>query len=164
MKKKAAVYTIFCLIIWEYAIFASESMQVELHDGTIIVGKIISFQDDCYTIQSDTLGTVNINESKIRIIRSISGAENTAGGLKQPNPSINSDVEDLTKQMMIDEQIMNMIFSLQNDPDFQKILNDPALLNAVNSGDFATLMSNPAFMNLLKNKKVQEIKKRMIQE
>ena len=65
---------------------------------------------------------------------------------------------------MIDEQIMNIIFSLQNDPDFQKILNDPALLNAVNSGDLATLMSNPAFMNLLKNKKVQEIKKRMIQE
>lgn len=152
MKKKAVVYTIFCLIIWEYTIFASEFMQVELHDGTIIVGKIISFQDDCYTIKSDTLGTVNINESKIRIIRSISGAEDTEGGLKQPNPSINSensDVEDLTKQMMIDEQIMNIIFSLQNDPNFQKILNDPALLNAVNSGDLATLMSNPAFMNLL---------------
>lgn len=55
--------------------------------------------------------------------------------------------------------IMNMVLSLQNDPDFQEILKDPAIINAVNSGDTNTLISNPKFMKLLTNPKFQKIKK-----
>ena len=64
-------------------------------------------------------------------------------------------------RMMSDEQIMTLIYSLQNDPDIQNILKDPDLLNALNAGDIDTLRSNPTFMNLLQNKKIQQIKKRM---
>ena len=65
--------------------------------------------------------------------------------------------------MINDKEIMNAILSLLNDPDFQKILQDPVIMNAVNSGDIDTLISNPKFMKLLGNPKIQEIKREVIE-
>lgn len=63
--------------------------------------------------------------------------------------------------MQNDQEIMAIIFSLQNDPNFQEIMSDPGILNAVNSGDIAALISNPKFMSLLNNHKIQEIQKKL---
>jgi hypothetical protein len=59
--------------------------------------------------------------------------------------------------MMNDKEVMDKIRSLENDPEFQKILEDPEVMRAVNSGDVATLMANPQFMKLMNNRTVQDI-------
>lgn len=147
------------LIFFSINVFAGEQRHIELSDGSVITGEIISFKNGEYTIRTDSLGTVNINESKIRIIRSNAGKTNARGF----SPSINTELKVLQEMMMNDKQIMNMIMSLQNDSAFQEILKDPAIMKAVNSGDIGILMSNPKFTNLLKNKTVQEIKKSVTQ-
>ncbi len=63
--------------------------------------------------------------------------------------------------MMSDEEIVNMILSLQNDPDIQGVLQDPEIMKAVNSGDINALLSNPKFMKLLENPTIQDIRKKV---
>jgi hypothetical protein len=70
-------------------------------------------------------------------------------------------VKSLQDKMMNDGEIMDMIKSLQNDRDFQKILEDPEVMKAVNSGDIAALTANPGFMKLLDNKTVQDIQNKV---
>jgi len=68
------------------------------------------------------------------------------------------EVMSLQNKMMSDGEIMNMIQGLQNDPEFQEILQDPELMKAVEAGDITTLVANPKFMRLLNNQAVKDIK------
>ena len=75
--------------------------------------------------------------------------------------SIAPKVEELKGRMLNDEGIMALIRAMQNDPDMQALLNDPAVLRAVQEMDINTLINNPSFMKMLNNPRVQEIEKRM---
>jgi hypothetical protein len=116
----------------------------------VIYGEIVSFSGGVFTLRSKDLGTVRIEESKIRTIRSGAG-----GGGKQ------DQIQQLQQKMMSDEDVVQMILSLQNDPDVQKILQDPEIMKAVNAGDMNALLSNPKFMKLLENPTIQDIRKKV---
>ena len=49
---------------------AGDEREIELDDGSLIYGEIVSFQDGMYKIKSETLGTMEIEGSKILAIRS----------------------------------------------------------------------------------------------
>jgi hypothetical protein len=72
-------------------------------------------------------------------------------------------VDGLKKQMINDEGIMTLIRSIQNDPEMQALLRDPATIGAIQAGDFGSLANNPVFLKLLNNPRVREIEKRMQQ-
>ena len=63
--------------------------------------------------------------------------------------------------MLGDREIMDLINSLQNDPEFKKILEDPDIMKAVNAGDVVALAANPRFMGLLNHATVKEIEKKV---
>ncbi len=65
--------------------------------------------------------------------------------------------------MLNDEGIMALVNALQNDPQMQALLGDPAILRAIQAMDVGTLMNNPDFLKLLTNPRVQEIEQRMQQ-
>jgi hypothetical protein len=75
------------------------------------------------------------------------------------NEAITSQTEDLKERMMNDKGIMSIISALQNDPEMQTLLSDPAIMSAVQSGDIGTLLGNPAFLKFLDNPRVREIEK-----
>jgi hypothetical protein len=75
--------------------------------------------------------------------------------------SVAPKVEELKGRMLNDEEIMALIRAMQNDPDMQALLNDPAILRAIQEMDINTLINNPSFMKMLNNPRVQEIEKRM---
>lgn len=134
---------------------AAEIREIELTDGSVITGEVVSLSGGVYTIRSAALGTVQVEEQKVRTIRikGSSGATgDTAGQLKS-----------LQEKMLSDGEVMNTIQSLQNDPDFQKLLQDPEIMKAVQAGDINALMANPRFMELLNKPAVQEIGKRISQ-
>jgi hypothetical protein len=136
--------------------FAGGLREIELKDGSIITGDVVSLSNGMYTIKSDSLGTVKIEESKVNVIRPKSSPQG-AGAAK----SAGGEALSLQNKMMNDQEIMGMIQSLQNDPEFKKILEDPEVLKAVNEGDTAALMANPKFTKLLNNTTVQEIQKKV---
>ncbi len=129
---------------------AGEIKEIQLKDGSVIYGEIVSFSGGVFTLRSKDLGTVKIEESRIRTIRS----EAREGGKQD-------QIEQLQQRMMSDEEVVQMILSLQNDPDVQKILQDPEIMKAVNAGDINALLSNPKFMKLLENPTIQDIRKKV---
>lgn len=147
-----------CLILCAAAA-AGELREIELKDGSVITGDVLSLSNGIYTIKSDSLGAIKLEESRIRAIRikppvssapPAGAATGTAG-----------EVRSLQEKMMSDKEIMGMIQSLQNDPDFKKLLEDPEVMRAVNDGDVAALMANPQFVKLLNNSTVQNIQKKV---
>jgi hypothetical protein len=130
--------------------------EIELRDGSIITGEVVSLNKGIYTIKSDSLGTVKIEESKINVIRLKSSSQ--GAGTAQ---NAGGEVRSLQSRMMSDQEIMGLIQSLQNDPEFKKILEDPDVLKAVNEGDIQSLMANPKVAKLLNNSTVQEIQKKV---
>jgi hypothetical protein len=128
----------------------AEIREIELTDGSVIAGEIVSLSGDVYTVRSATLGIIQIEESKVRTIRRKT-ATGTAG-------APDSQIKSLQDKMLNDPETMHMIQSLQNDPDFQTILQDPEIMKAVQNGDLVTLMANPQFMRLLNKQTLQEIK------
>jgi len=156
--KRASIGLFILLGILYGSVFAGELREIELLDGSVILGEIVSFSDGVYTLKSGSLGTVQINESKIRVIRLKSHGAPTRELATPSDTPAGTEVQALQKLMMNDKEIMSVILSLLNDPEFQKILEDPAIMNAVNSGNIDALISNPKFMKLLSNPRIQEIK------
>ena len=76
--------------------------------------------------------------------------------------SVTAPTQDV-QQILGDEQTMALILALQSDPEMQALLNDPAVLSAVQSGDLNALTTNPKFLKLLENQKVKEIQKRVVE-
>ena len=161
--KRASIGLFILLGILCGSVFAGELREIELIDGTVIFGEIVSFSDGVYTLKSGSLGTVRINESKIRVIRLKSHGAPAAELTTPSDTSAGTELQALQKLMMNDKEIMSVILSLLNDPDFQEILKDPAIINAVNSGDIDALISNAKFMKLLKNPRFQEIKRKVVE-
>jgi len=150
MKHLMLLLSLLLLIVGGY-VFAEETNRIQLNDGSIIYGDIVSLRGGVYTIKSPTLGTVRIKASKVR---SIQTKPLSSGGQDQ--------YQELQQKMMGDPDIINRILLLQNDPDIQAVLKDPAIMKAINAGDFNALMSNPKFMKLLNNPKIQDIGKKVL--
>jgi hypothetical protein len=137
------------LILVARSAFAGELREIELRDGSSITGDVVSLSNGIYTIKSESLGTIKIEESKVNAIRKKSSSQ--GGG----------EATSLQNKMMSDQEIMGMIQSLQNDPEFKKIMKDPEIMKAVSEGDIPTLMANPKFTRLLNNSTVQKIQKKV---
>jgi len=150
---KSLILTFLTLAIAAGMVTAAEMREIELTDGTILTGEIVSLTGGVYTIRSATLGTVRVEESNIRTIR-----------LKDPagtSANTGGEIMSLQNKMMSDGEIMNMMQGLQNDPEFQEILQDPEIMKAVQAGDVSALVANPKFMRLLNNLAVKDIKNKI---
>ncbi len=133
---------------------AAEIKEIELSDGSVITGEVLSLTSGVYTIRTSSLGTLKIDDAKVRAIRPRSTSSSLQSGQ-------NSDVKSLQDKMMSDREVMGMIESLKDDPQFKKMLEDPEIMNAVNTGDIAALMANPQFRQLLHNPTVQDIQQKV---
>lgn len=138
---------------------AAELKVIELKDGSVITGEVLSLSGGIYTVRSDSLGLIKLEESKIRAIRSRSpGNGGAAGG---PAAAQGNDTQALQQKMMGDQEIMGMIRSLRDDPEFKRVMEDPGVMKAVKEGDVTALMANPQFMKLLNNPTLKEIEKKV---
>ena len=157
---KHAVYlTLFIVFIFMQNTANAEGIvEIDLVDGTIVSGQLISFDNGVYTVNSATLGTLKIRENNVKSIRSETSAKE-----KSPEISTQTGIQALQQRMVGDEEIMMMITSLLQDPDFQEILQDEALMKAISSGDLNTLKSNPKFQKLLNKSTIEQIQKRLEQ-
>lgn len=138
--------------------------EMELTDGSVIYGEIISLNSGVYTIRSSTMGVLKIDQSKIREIRFGSFSVDNEPSASLPKEGVHSEMEAIQRSLLGNEEILSMILGLQEDPEFQKILNDPGVMNSVQSGDIQSLMSNPKFLQILNHPKVKEIQEKMAKE
>jgi hypothetical protein len=134
---------------------AAQIKEIELTDGSIITGEVLSLSSGVYTIRTVSLGVLKIDDAKVRAIR-------PQGTPSSQQSGQTGDVKSLQDKMMSDRDVMGMIQSLKDDPQFTKILEDPEIMNAVQSGDTAALMANPKFLQLLNNPTVRDIQQKVV--
>jgi hypothetical protein len=158
MRTYALICSLFLLFSLKTA-YAGELRVIELSDGSVVTGEVLSLESGIYTVRSGTLGTIRIEEAKIRAIRTKT-AETGAGAASTESSSA-AEINALQTRMMSDQEVMGLIQALGNDPEFQKILEDPAIVKAVNDGDVSVLMADPRFLQLLNNPTVREIQKKV---
>ena len=161
MSKSPIIYFFILLFFLYGTLCADGPTELELIDGSVLSGAIISFREGVYTVRSPSLGRIEINESQIRVIR-VKPSESFTGKTVSPtHTSIDKELKTLEESITSDQQIMQMIISLQNDPDIQDLLQDAGIMEAVSSGDISTLMSNPKFRKILENPDIQQIQRKV---
>jgi hypothetical protein len=138
--------------------------EIELTDGSVISGEIVSFSNGTYTIKTASLGMLSIDSARIRAIISKSPQSHTEiehGDSSRYNRTLNTKVGDLQQQMLNDPALLEMIMSLKDNPEFKQALQDPEIQEAIRSGDPGRLASNPIIDRLLNNPAVQDIYKKV---
>jgi len=153
---------IITLLVFSGQAFAGDAVSVALKDGSVITGELISLQDGVYTVSSGSLGTVRIDESKIRAIRYGSQTINTEPVQTTGGARSGAEMQAIQNAIVSDGQIMSLILSMQNDPGVQEVLSDPEIMNAVLSGDIDTLKSNPKFMKLINHPTIRKIRNKVV--
>lgn len=140
--------------------------KVELADGSVIQGEVVSLNNGVYTIKTASLGEVAIEASNVRNIGVSYGPAsllNPAQGAA-PDDAFKSQVSRIQNTMTADPAIMKKVAGLAADPQFHELLKDPEIINAAKSGDVKSLMNNQKLLGVVNNPKVQEIKGDMEQK
>lgn len=131
-----------------------------LNDGTVIRGDIKTLQDDVYTVETESLGTLRVRKQNIRTIDHDGGQPTgspTSGSPTSGSPANAAALQATQLRILQDPGMLSMIQSLQNDPEVQAVLADPEIASALASGNFAALMSNPKIIALTSNSNVREV-------
>ena len=159
--KKIILLAALGLCISSSTALANKPSRIELNDGSVIIGEVTGVNNGTYSITSQEMGALQINEQKIKQIgfSEDNSALSTQTSQTQPE-EISGKMDAMRNKLMGDKESLGMIMSLKDDPQFQEILKDPNIINAVKSGNTAALMNNEKFMQLKNNPIVQKIKDR----
>ena len=141
------------------ASFSVSAEQIVLQDGSRINGKILSMTGGSYQVQTDSMGVITIDKSKINSI-SQSGSQPTMSNDAAMQAG-QSAVQNLQTTIAGDQGLMTSILQLQSDPDMQAVLSDPELMRAVQSFDLQTLQNHPKIKKLMTNSRVQSIQQKV---
>ena len=159
--KSATILLVIILCTIQTPASAGSRGEIELTDGSVIYGEILSVDSGVYTIRSSTMGVLKIDQSKIRGIRFGSYGADKESSADLPKEGAPSELQAIQKSLLGNEEVLSIILSLQEDPEFQKILNDPSVMDAVLSGDIQSLMANPKFLQILNHPKIKAIQSKM---
>ena len=158
--KRALLCLVF--ILFTAIAYSEQTSKIELNDGNIITAKIISLANGIYTLDAGSLGKINIEASKIKRIDSSSSTNtDTINTFAKPNSEIQSQMDTYKTKMMNNPDVLKIAGELTTDPQFQEIMKDPQIVNAVSSGDMQTLMSNQKFMSVINHPKIEEIREKL---
>lgn len=152
----AAVAAI-CLFLAQESLFAAEERAIELRDGSVLMGELVSAGNGHYRIRTPVLGEIELPESEILAIRS---APTSAPNLV--NPSLGAtDLQGLMSaiqgQIVGDPALVGAITALQSDPELQAALADPAFTQLILSGNVMALSGDPRFLRLMANPAIQSL-------
>ena len=142
---KYFLFLLFFVLFSTNQVTAGEIKEIEMNDGSTLFGEILSLNKGVYVINSTSLGTVEINNSKIKSINRVEPTK--------------EQYQALQREMLNDKEILAVILSLQDDPDVADVLDNPDIMKEINDGNITGLISNPVFMKLLENPKFQEIRR-----
>lgn len=148
---------------------AAAESRIELRDGSVISGELVSVGDGSYRVRSGALGEVSIPESQVLAIRP-AGAPATLASAPASAPASAAagtaptglDIGSIRQQILGQPETMEAIGRLQDDPQIKALLSDPELVRRIMSGDIEAIRSDPRFQQLLDNPSIRAIVSRFL--
>jgi len=160
MKNALLITVTLSLVIVAGAVFGERTVrEILLKDGSVIKAEILSFEDGVYSLRSETMGELRLQDSAIETIRLPDDGRRKLAGADSKDRQKN--VKNLQSSMLSSPALLSMIFALQDDPDVQDILRDEEVMGLIMTGDMDTLEHNPQFIRLMENPKIRAIIERM---
>jgi hypothetical protein len=160
--KKIIIFGFFFLALSVTA-DCGQLSKIELTDGSVINGEIVSYRDGIYVINTPSFGDIKVQGEKVAKIESI----NPASALTAIGPNIQTDspagaqVSAYGQTLMKNPENAAIMSGLAQDSGLQQIANDPELQDAAKKGDIQALLNNPKFMNIVNSPEVQEAVKKL---
>ena len=151
--------SLFAVLITPHGVSADVARVIELNDGSRVSGVIVDYANGTYTIQSESLGRLQLRDAQIRSIQAPAQAKEQAEILTpaSPDTATLSQLDHIQKRIVTESDGLPLVMSLQQDPDILAILNDPQLMQAIMSGHITNLQNHPKFRQLESNPTIQEI-------
>jgi hypothetical protein len=128
---------------------SNAASRIELVDGTIVNGELVSVSNGRYVIRSPALGQIELPASSIRSIE-------PAGG-KSPVGGKSADFQNIQQQIVSSPELMQLVTSMMSDPEIQTVLKDPEFMQLIMSGDLNALKNDPRIQHLMNNPSMQAI-------
>ena len=150
--KKLLTTLLLSLLICTPAL-AEDIKNITLKDGSVLKGKVVSMANGVYTIATDTVGKIKIEEEKVQ---SIADGTLTADTSALP-ANVAKQMEALQLDIMSDPAMMEQIQALMNNESIMKLIEDPNLMKDLMTMDEATIMGNSNIQQLLNNPQMQNI-------
>ena len=158
---------IFCLLFFALnsATYGAQPSKIELTDGSIINGEIISYSNDIYTINSPTFGEIKIESAKVAKIESLKYAlpNNSISPAAQNNIPTPSQISNYGQNLINDPENAAIIEGMAINSGLQELANDLQVREAAKTGDIQALLKNPKFMNMVSSPEMQEALKKLKQ-
>lgn len=140
---------------------AGQLREVMLKDGSILKAEIISFTNGVYSLRSETMGDFQLEDDAIQSIRlPADGGHNNNVSSNNSDPAESPKKEEINEyqqSLLTNPGLIGMVFSLQNDPEVQRVLQDEEVMALILSGKTKDLESNPKFIKLMENPKIRAI-------
>ena len=135
-------------------VFAGPSQKITMKDGSSVSGEVISLSNGLYQIKTPSLGLLSIRQSEVLSIQAAGAGTTTSTS----TPGLDmAQVKKLQQSLLNDPDVMQMIQTLQNDPQFKAVMRDPAIMKAVQSGDLNALSQNPKMKALMNHSAVKSL-------
>jgi hypothetical protein len=132
---------------------------IELKDGSRIQGEIQSLDHGVYTVLSPSIGTVHVAQANIeRIVYGDAphAADSSAKTSARDN-GMSQEIQQMQARLAQDPSTMKSIMALQSDPQIQALLNDPAIMKAIQEGDYVSLLGNAKIQALDSNEHLKQL-------
>ena len=155
--KKIMVFCLFFLALNAVA-YCGQPSKIELADGSVINGEIVSLANGVYIINTLGFGEIKVSAEKVSKIESANDTlvPVTGSTTAAPGNSINSQVSAYKQTLMNNPENVAIFSGLSNSPGLQKMASDPELIEAAKKGDIQALMNNPKFMDIVNSPELQE--------
>lgn len=158
------------VILPVHTVFAASAKQIALKDGSVIKGKLISFEGGIYTVQTENLGRLQLAEGNVVAVVSegaVSAVPSQGAVTQQPsqggvgNPGFSNQVSAMQNQIMSNPQTMQTIQAMMQDPEITAMMADPNFMKdltaAVSSNDPQSIASNPNIQKLMSNPQMRSL-------
>ena len=157
-RRETAVYSFLMTSLFALS-GGSFAATIVLRDNTVIHGEIRSLQDDVYTVESESVGTIRVRKQEVLSIDE--GGESSSGASVESSARSASlgagELDATASRITQDPKLLAMVLTLQNDPDVLAVLADPEIMRAMTAGDYTMLLNNPKIVALMRNAKIRDI-------
>lgn len=143
---------------------AGEVKTITLKDHSVLQGEVTESAEGSYTLKSPLLGEITIPKSQVLSITgagSVPSPTPAPGGVMLPatlvsdsptvQSAIQSSVTSRVQGWLAQNGGMDALMSFSKNPDLAAVVNDPKLMQAIQSGDFTSLMQSESVKKLMEN-------------
>ncbi len=165
-KAWAGILSLFIIFSCSSLVFAQEKI-IELKDGVVLQGKVLSKDSEFYKISTRTLGAVLVKDSDIVSIKAAPPQSQTGDKKAQDagpgKIDLQPDAQLYQENIINNPELLESMKTLSQDEELTELLADPEVKAAIMNHDVEFLRNNEKFQKFMNNELLHKVIEEMTQ-